>query len=81
VRVARETYVLLARFRDDKVRNERGSRQAPPFAFREDSFELVLRRSLVMMVVASASAVLAMVAIMRRGLVSRLRLGGTRVVL
>jgi hypothetical protein len=75
--------VLLARFRDDTEKSERGSRQAPPFTFRDDVFESVLYRGLVMMAVTPASGigVLVVVAIMRGGLVGCLSLGGTRTIL
>ena len=82
MRVARETYVLLARFRDDTVKEKRGSRPAPPFVFRVDNFESVLGGGFVMMAVASyAAAVFPMMTIMRGRLVGGLCLGETRTIL
>ncbi|OLB38327.1 MAG: hypothetical protein AUH11_06780 [Acidobacteria bacterium 13_2_20CM_57_17] len=64
VRVARETYVLLARFRDDTVKKQKGEPCAPLFAYRVDAFQfqLVLCRSSAMMT-ALNTAVFAMVPI------------------
>ena len=75
MRVARETYVLLARFRDDTVKSKRGA-SGSSFAFYTDASELVLGRSFVLMMMTLGSAVLAMMAVMRRRLVGCLRLGG-----
>jgi len=65
VRVARETYVLLARFGDDTVKKQKGEPCAPLFAYRGDAlqFQLVLSRSSAMMA-ALNTAVFAMVPIM-----------------
>ena len=79
MRVARETYVLLARFRVDSVKQQKGgSRQAPPFLLLMLTFESVFRRRFAMMVVALATAVFAIVSIMRGCLVGRLRLKRVR---
>ena len=66
MRVARETYVHLARFRDDTVKQQKGgAARLPPFVARKDVFESVFHRSLVMMAVMLAVGVLAVVAVMR----------------
>ena len=81
MRVARETYVLLARFRDDTVKKEKGSRQAPFFLSQLDEFKSGLCRVLVMMVMTPASAVPSMMAIMRGSLVGCLRRSRSRTIL
>jgi len=83
VRVARETYVLLARFRDDTIKKRKGGAAwLPPFVFRVDNFESVLGGGFVMMAVAFyAAAVFPMMTIMRGRLVGGLCLGETRTIL
>jgi hypothetical protein len=82
VRVARETYVLLARFRDDTLKKSKGgAARLPLLICALLSAKLVLRGSLAMMAVTLDVAVPPMVAIMRGRLVTRLPLGGSRTIL
>jgi hypothetical protein len=82
VRVARETYVLLARFRDDTVKKQKGeAARLPLFVIRADFSESGFHRSLVMVAVMPGVAVPAVVAVMRGCWIVCLRLSGTRAIL
>ncbi len=81
MRVARETYVLLARFRDDTVKKRKGEPPGFPFCFRVDNFESVLGGGFVMMAVPFYAAVFPMMTIMRGRLIGGLCLGETRTIL
>ena len=82
MRVARETYVLLARFRDDTVKKRKGGACWLPLLLSSLLFfESMLCRTFGMMVVTPATAVLTMMAIMRGRRVGRLRLRGTGTIL
>ena len=82
MRVARETYVLLARFGDDTVKKRKGGAARLPLSFLyEIDFESVMHRRLVVVAVMLGVGALVMVAIMRGCLVGRLRLCGTRAIL
>ena len=78
MRVACETYVLLARFRDDTVREKKEEPPGSSFLISALTQTSMVWRRFVMMMVTPAAAVSAVVSIMRGGLTIGLRLATGR---
>jgi len=66
VRVARETYVLLARFRDDTAKRKKGEPDGSPFFLSTKDLGWVLWSCRVTVMMMLAVAVMSVMAIMRR---------------
>jgi hypothetical protein len=66
VRVARETYVLLARFRDDTAKRKKGEPPGSPFFLSTKDLGWVLRSRSVTVMMMLAVAVMTVMAVMRR---------------
>ena len=74
MRVARETYVLLARFRDDTAKRKKGKPPGFPFFLSTKDLGWVLRSCGVTVMMMLAVAVMTVMAVMRRRSVAGLRL-------
>ena len=79
MRVARETYVLLARFRDDTSKETKGGAAWLPLLLSlRIFFKSMFHRSPVMVAVMPGVAVPTLVAVVRGSWIVCLRLSGTR---